>query len=220
MYDLRSDTNTYNDVRARVRGVTPNAAARPRRADAERSIAKIVSAARACLSRMPDATIDDIAKEAGVGRMTLYGHFRTRPELVEAALVEALRLGEETLSAVDLTGHARDALARLLASSWSLIAESTALLEAAQAVLPAGRIRDLHTASAERMEDLIRRGQKQGVFRTDLPITWLLGAVHYILKGAAEEHRAGRIKTREVTRLVTATVQSILAVPPQGQAMS
>lgn len=195
--------------------MTPTAAARPRRADAERSIARIVSAARARLSRNPEATVDDIAKEAGVGRMTLYGHFRTRPELVEAALIEALRLGEETLSAVDLTGDARDALARLLASSWSLVVESTALLEAAQGVLPAGRVLDLHAAPARRVEDLIRRGQEQGVFRTDLPAAWLLGAVHYILKGAAEEQRAGRIETGDVARLVTATVRSILAVPSQ-----
>ena len=187
------------------------AAARPRRADAERSIARIVAAARTSLSRDPDATIDDIAKAAGVGRMTLYGHFRTRAELVEAALVEALRAGEETLSAVDLTGDPRDAMARLLATSWQLVAESTALLTAADGVLPAGRLRALHADPARRVTDLIRRGQEDGVFRTDLPIGWLVNAVHYMLKGAAEENRAGRLKDREVASTVTATVQSILA---------
>jgi AcrR family transcriptional regulator len=182
-----------------------------RRADAERSIARIVSATRRSLSSDPNASIDDIAKVAGVGRMTLYGHFRTRAELVEAALVDALRAGEEALSAVDLTGDAQDALARLLDSSWSLVAESTALLTAAQGTLPSGRIRQLHAAPAERIEELIRRGQNQGVFRADLPITWLVSAVHYILHGAAEENRAGRLKTGEAARVVTATVQSILA---------
>lgn len=186
--------------------------ARPRRrADAERSIARIVSAARTSLNNDPDATIDDIAKAAGVGRMTLYGHFRTRPALIEAALVEALRVGEETLSAIDLTGDAREALTRLLASSWSLVAESAALLTAAQGVLPAGRIRELHAGAADRLEELVRRGQQQGVFRTDLPISWLVNAVHYILNGAAEENRAGRIATEDVAHIVTATVQSMLA---------
>jgi AcrR family transcriptional regulator len=186
-------------------------AARPRRADAERNIARILSAARATLGRDPGATVDDIAKAAGVGRMTLYGHFRTRPELVEAALVDALRAGEEVLSAVDLTGDPRDALDRLLASSWSLVAESATLLEAAQEVLPPGRLRELHAAPAERVEDLIRRGQRHGVFRTDLPVAWLVSAVHYILKGAAEEQRAGRLEPGDVARVVTATVRSILA---------
>jgi AcrR family transcriptional regulator len=193
----------------------PTAAAGPRRrADAERSIARIVAAARESLSRDPSASTDDIAKAAGVGRMTLYGHFRTRPALVEAALADALRDGEEALSAVDLTGDARDALTRLLDSSWTLVAESMALLTAAQGTLPAGRIRELHAAPAERIEELIRRGRDQGVFRADLPITWLTNVMHYVLHGAAEDSRTGLLREAEAARVVTATVQSILAVPP------
>lgn len=187
-----------------------------RRADAERSIACIVAAARTSLSEDPDATIDAIAAAAGVGRMTLYGHFKTRAELVEAALVDALRAGEETLSAVDLGGDARDALNRLLASSWALVAESAALLAAAQGVLPAGRIRDLHVGPGQRIEELIRRGQREGAFRTDLPIEWLVNVVHYVLHGAAEENRGGRIKTTDVAVVVTTTVRSLLDLHPNG----
>ncbi|MGH3243230.1 MAG: TetR/AcrR family transcriptional regulator [Spirillospora sp.] len=189
---------------------------RRRRADAERSIARIVAAARASLSRDPGASIDDIAKAAGVGRMTLYGHFHTRADLVEAALTDALRAGEEVLSAVDLTGDAREALARLLDSSWSLVAESTALLAAAQGTLPAGRLRELHAAPAERVEELIRRGQEQGVFRTDLPIAWLVAVLQNVLHGAAEEIRAGRLEPDDTARVVTATAQSVLAAGPPG----
>lgn len=184
-----------------------------RRADAERSIARIVSAARELLGRDPAATIDEIAAAAGVGRMTLYGHFPNRAELVEAALVDALTEGEATLSAVDLVGDAREALDRLLASSWSLVAESSSLLAAAQEVLPPGRVRQLHGAPAARLEDLVRRGQADGVFRTDLPIGWLVSAVHYLLKGAAEEERAGRLDAADVSRVVTASVRSLLARP-------
>ncbi|GIF69940.1 hypothetical protein Ais01nite_79750 [Asanoa ishikariensis] len=181
-----------------------------RRADAERSIARIVAAAREALSADPDATVDDIAKAAGVGRMTLYGHFRTRPELVEAAIADALRSGEETLGGLDLSGDAHDALTRLLESSWSLVSESAALLVAAQKVLPEGRVRELHAGAADRMEELIRRGQRQGVFRTDLPTAWLVNAVQYLLHGAAEEIRAGRLKTAEAAGVVTATISSML----------
>ncbi|MDG4820854.1 TetR/AcrR family transcriptional regulator [Asanoa sp. WMMD1127] len=187
------------------------AAARPRRADAERNIARIVAAARATLSRNPDATVDDVAKAAGVGRMTVYGHFRTRPELVEAALVEALRAGEETLSAVELGGDARAALGRLLTSTWSLVAESSALVTAAEGVLPQGRLRELHAGPAKRVEQLIKRGQRQGVFRTDLPVGWLVSSAHYLVKGAAAEIHAGRLEPADAPRLVTESVQSLLA---------
>jgi AcrR family transcriptional regulator len=145
--------------------------------------------------------------------MTLYGHFRTRAELVEAALADALRAGDEALSAVDLTGDAQEAMTRLLHSSWSLVGESMALLTAAEGTLPAERVRELHAAPAERIADLIRRGQDQGVFRTDLPLTWLVNVAHYVLHGAAQENRAERLKTEEIGRVVTATVQSILAAP-------
>lgn len=184
-----------------------------RRADAERSIASIVAAAREQLSINPGASVDDIAKAAGVGRMTVYGHFRNRPELVEAALVDALRVGEELLAQVDLTGDAQGAFTRLLASSWLLVAESAALLTAAQGVLPASRLRELHGNPAARVEELIRRGQDQGVFRTDLPSSWLVSAVHYILNGAAEESRAGRIEVDDAARVVDATVRAILSNP-------
>ncbi|NDU73800.1 TetR family transcriptional regulator [Actinomadura sp. DSM 109109] len=184
---------------------------RRRRADAERNIARIVSAARECLGRDPAASIDDIAKAAGVGRMTLYGHFRNRAELVEAAMADALRAGEEVLAGVDLSGDPAEALARLVESSWSLVAESRALLVAAQETLPAGRIRELHAGPAERVEAIILRGREEGVFRTDLPIAWMVNVVQYVLHGAAEETRAGRLDAEETGRVVTATVRSILA---------
>ncbi|NED52254.1 TetR/AcrR family transcriptional regulator, partial [Micromonospora aurantiaca] len=93
---------------------------------------------------------------------------------------------------------------------WSLVAESTAILAAAQGTLPAGRIRELHAGPAQRVEDLIRRGQDEGVFRTDMPLTWLVNVVHYVLHGAAEENRAGRLQPEETAGVVIATIQSIL----------
>ncbi|GAA2276115.1 TetR/AcrR family transcriptional regulator [Glycomyces scopariae] len=184
-----------------------------RRADAERSIARIVAAARARLTEDPDATIDAIAAEAGVGRMTLYGHFKTRADLVEAALSAALEAGEAVLAGVDLEGDPQEALDRLLASSWSLVAESAALLEAAQGVLPSGRLRELHADPAKRVEDLLRRGQREGVFRTDLPLPWLVSVIQYVLHGAAEQLRAGNLTEANVAATAVATVNAVLRPP-------
>ncbi|MDN3028954.1 hypothetical protein [Streptomyces sp. S.PB5] len=109
-------------------------------------------------------------------------------------------------------------MSRLLASSWQLTAESAVLLGAAGEVLPAGRVRELHGEPARRVDQLIRRGQEQGVFRTDLPTAWLVSAVHYILDGGAEEVRAGRLAARDAADVVTKSVQSVLTglVPPEG----
>ncbi len=80
-----------------------------KRADAERNIEAILHAARIALGRNPDASIGEIAKAAGVGRVTLYGHFPTRAELVTAVVQRALVEAEQTVDRIDLTGDPRDA---------------------------------------------------------------------------------------------------------------
>lgn len=60
-------------------------APRPRRADAERNRRLLLDAAQEAFNAVgADAALDDIAKAAGVGNATLYRHFPTRAELIEA----------------------------------------------------------------------------------------------------------------------------------------
>ena len=56
----------------------------PKRSDAERNRARILEAARAALDESGDASLNAIAKLAGVGPGTLYRHFPNRKELVLA----------------------------------------------------------------------------------------------------------------------------------------
>src|SRR4051812_39142115 len=92
-----------------------------KRADAQRNIAAILDAATQCLGRDPAASTSEIAKAAGVGRVTLYGHFPSRAELLDAVFVHAIEAGEEALGQVDLSGDPREALSRLIESSWRLV---------------------------------------------------------------------------------------------------
>jgi TetR/AcrR family transcriptional regulator, mexCD-oprJ operon repressor len=184
-----------------------------RRADAEQNTARILDAAVACLCRSPSASVGEIARAAGVGRVTVYGHFPSREALVEATLVRALERGEAVLSGLDLGGDPGEALRRLVESSWRLIADAGAVLEAAQAALPPGRIRELHAKPARRAEELIRRGQADGAFRADLPATWLVSVLYHVLKGAAAEIAAGRLDPPDAPRFIVATVLAAFAPP-------
>ena len=85
-------------------GASPGASdpAPARRADARRNIAAILEAALDCLARDPQASIADIAAAAGVGRITLYGHFSSRLELLDATFGYALQQADQVLDAVDL----------------------------------------------------------------------------------------------------------------------
>ena len=114
------------------RGSAPVSRAANQRADAQRNRTKILAATVTAIRKNPDASVADIAAEAGVGRMTLYGHFHNRAELIEAALVDSLERAEEVLSEVPLDGDAREAFQRLVASSWMFVDQSRALLSTAQ----------------------------------------------------------------------------------------
>jgi AcrR family transcriptional regulator len=59
------------------------------RADARRNYDKLLDAARDAITQDgPDATLDDIARRAGVGPGTLYRHFPTRQHLLEAVYLD------------------------------------------------------------------------------------------------------------------------------------
>jgi AcrR family transcriptional regulator len=69
-------------------------ASRPMRADAQRNYDRILAAAEAAIARDgADASLEEIARRAGVGSATLHRHFPSRQALLEAvfrAKVEAL----------------------------------------------------------------------------------------------------------------------------------
>jgi AcrR family transcriptional regulator len=78
-------------------------AERKRRSDAQENRDRILEVAKAAFTRSgADASLDDIAKQAGVGPGTLYRHFPTRDALIEAVYhteVEKLAAAQPELSA-------------------------------------------------------------------------------------------------------------------------
>jgi AcrR family transcriptional regulator len=73
---------------ARRPDALPLAGQRPERADAARNRERIIEAARKLIARkgVREITLDDVAKEAGLGRATLYRRFPDRSALMLALL--------------------------------------------------------------------------------------------------------------------------------------
>jgi AcrR family transcriptional regulator len=76
---------------------------RPKRADARRNYDKVVAAAReAFAERGASASLEEVARRAGVGIGTLYRHFPNRQALLEAVYVDELE--DLCRTAADLAG--------------------------------------------------------------------------------------------------------------------
>jgi TetR/AcrR family transcriptional regulator, mexCD-oprJ operon repressor len=191
-------------------------AAPKRRADARRNIDAILEAGRRCLSRDPEASVNEIAAAAGVGRVTLYGHFPNRAELVAAIVTRALDEFDAALDAVDLTGDPRDALERLVEAIWRPTAESALLVIAAERSMTPEALLVAHEGPLARVTAFIDAGRRQRAFRRDLPTTWLVAVFHSVVHAAANEVAAGRLRADDAGAAIGATVLAAFR-PPDHQ---
>lgn len=84
--------------------MTISARRRPQRADARRNYDALLAAAReAFAEKGTDASLEEIARRAGVGIGTLYRNFPTRQDLFEAVYVEEIdQLSQTAAAAAEL----------------------------------------------------------------------------------------------------------------------
>jgi AcrR family transcriptional regulator len=149
---------------------TPHLAqSRPLRTDAQRNRQRLLEVAHEAFeSHGLDASLDEIARRAGVGVGTLYRHFPTRNALVESLIstdIERLATLADQL-VIDDTPDGVDLWLEALARhgvTYRGLAES--LVAAAGAPTTLGELCDrLHTAGTA----LIRHAQNRGLLRSDL----------------------------------------------------
>lgn len=197
---------------------TPAAAtAKPpqRRMDARRNVEAILDAAERCLAANPDASMSEIADQAALGRVTLYGHFQSRAALIEVVARRVLQDANKVLEALDLTGDPHTALTRLVEASWKVTARSGSLLVAAEKALPARVVREAHAGGIEeRVARFLAGGQRAGAFRSDLPAQWLVAVFHATLHAAANEIAAERLHPDQAAGVIAATLLAAYRTPP------
>src|SRR5215216_1173222 len=127
-----------------------------RRAIAERSVESILDGAEGLLEQGKQATISAVAARAGVSRMTVYTHFSTREQLLEAVLERAVRHANEVLEAAEPeNGPPVEALERLIAASWREIARHEAISRAASDQLSAEAMSRAHETALKTIRSLI-----------------------------------------------------------------
>ena len=155
---------------------------RPQRADARRNYEKLVAAAREAFAEDgASASLEDIARRAQVGIGTLYRHFPTRQDLLEAVYVDEVEA--ICRSAADLADLPPwDALVAWLHRFVGFAATKRALAEELLAYLDrdAEVFRSCRAAFYAAGEPLLERAQAAGAARADanfIDIARLLGGI-------------------------------------------
>ncbi|WP_458164850.1 TetR/AcrR family transcriptional regulator [Kribbella sp. WER1] len=128
-----------------------------------------MTAADDVFGRSPGASTDDVAKLAGVGIATVFRHFATKTELLEAVLT--LRLERIRDRALELTGSA-DPGAAFYEFFTQVVAESASKLAIAEALTASGaaageQAREAGRSMREAFDGLLVAAQKAGAVRPD-----------------------------------------------------
>jgi AcrR family transcriptional regulator len=184
---------------------------RRRRSDAARSVQAILEAALEALASDPDASMAEIARRAGVVRATIYAHFPTRESLLDAVMEHAVaQVAQATREAEPTRGEPKEALERVVLATWQTLGQFHALLAINTSRLSAKELHRRHLPVTTQFAPLIERGQMQGVFRSDLPVSWHLAVLRAIVHTASNELRSGRISEAEVETAMLTTVFAAL----------
>jgi AcrR family transcriptional regulator len=141
---------------------------RPLRADAARNVERILRAAREVYGELgPDAPVEAVARQAGVGERTLYRRFPAKADLVRAALDQSI--AEDLTPVIESARRAADplrGLTQLIEAAISLGAREHNLLTATRR---AGSLTsDISVSLNEALGELVRDGQRVGSIRADL----------------------------------------------------
>lgn len=167
-------------------------AARKPRTDGQRNRARILEVAKEAFTRSgANTSLDDIAKQAGVGAGTLYRHFPTRDELLQAVYrteVEKLAAAErkfaETLPPVE-------ALRAWLLLFVDYVATKQIIAPALNTLAggPSKMFEASYAQVWEAVRALVKRAIKSGDIRKDLDPIDLLRALIGVANAAANPDR-------------------------------
>ena len=176
--------------------------ARKQRTDALRNRERILEVAKAAFTRQgANASLEEIAKQAGVGAGTLYRHFPTRDDLIESVyrnevekLAAAAARFAETMSPLESLRAWMLLLVDYIAAK-HIIAPALNTIAGGPSRLHEGSRAMIHAA----IDGLVKKAKRTGDLRRDLDASDLLRAligVSHVGSGADWQQSARRLVER------------------------
>ncbi|MCM4083453.1 TetR/AcrR family transcriptional regulator [Paractinoplanes hotanensis] len=175
---------------------------------------RILDVALAELLHDPDASMDQIARAAGVVRRTVYGHFPSREALVGALLDGAV----EMVAAARATGlegvtDPAESLARATLAAWQVADRYRILIALAQRSVTVQGIRDRLAPVREASLETLQRGLDQGMFTSPLSARALMFLHEQMLIALMEAVNDGLLRPSTAGSAAAVAILTVSGVP-------
>ena len=158
---------------------------RPLRADAERSVTKILEAAEFVLSADPNATMEQIADAAGLARATVHRRFSSREALIAVLVRNVTRqFHEVVLAAHPRTAPPLVALYRVTVGVLELKLAWRFAMNALTSEDP--EVAAVYADALEQCDLLLRRARDAHLLRADVNVDWTRRVYYALLHEAAQ----------------------------------
>ncbi|MGQ4487631.1 TetR/AcrR family transcriptional regulator [Streptomyces sp. SAS_281] len=191
------------------------APARPMRADARRNYGRLLAEARTAFAEHgTDASLEDVARRAGVGIGTLYRHFPTRHALMSAVFQEAVTA--LITRSRELAGSDRPCAA-LVEWLGAIVTHAGEYRGLAQALMSTCRdessaLARCNTPLREAGSNLLTRAQSSGAVRPDVSIDDLMQLTNAIALAAEQSSDDPGL----ANRLLALTLRGLHPGPSDG----
>ncbi|MEU4467303.1 helix-turn-helix domain-containing protein [Streptomyces sp. NPDC024017] len=162
----------------------------------------VLRAAAALLTRKSTATMDEVAKAAGISRATLHRHFAGRDALVRALESLGIAECEAALDAARLDEGAASEAVRRLVGAIEPAAGLLAFLYSENQLFEGEELNAGWTLIDDRISALFRRGQLSGEFRIDLTPAWLTEALYGLLASGAWIVQSGKGAPKDFQHMI------------------
>ncbi|MFJ6251887.1 MULTISPECIES: TetR/AcrR family transcriptional regulator [unclassified Streptomyces] len=163
---------------------------------------QVLRAAAALLTRKATATMDEVARAAGIGRATLHRHFAGRDALVRALEELGLQELEAALDAARIDEGPEDGAVRRLVAAVEPVGPLLSFLVTENQLFEGDQQNEGWARIDARVSALFRRGQENGVFRIDLSPAWLTEAFYGLVGSGAWAVQDGRVAAKDFQYMI------------------
>jgi AcrR family transcriptional regulator len=146
-----------------------DAPARPLRKDAARNRELLIAAAREVFARRGiEASLDDVARRAGLGVGTAYRHFANKYELLTALMTQTI---DEIVAQAEYAATMDDpweGLVTFLEAALTVQAKDRGLREVLMGVHDPEKLEQVHDRIAAPLDEIVRRAKRARLVRRDV----------------------------------------------------